>query len=1000
MTIGSNIARGCAALALVFALGGQAAAGEVSFKVEQGTNFAVAPSPDGNTLALDIQGRIWILPAAGGEARAITPTMDEARFPQWSPDGRWLAFQAFTEQNWHVFVIGRDGAGLRQVTAGLGDDREPTWRPDGAAIVFSSDRARSLDLWEVDVAGGTARPLTAGAGDDYAPAVSPDGRRIAYVRNEGRTISLVVEAEGKKTVLVSGDVQLGRPQWSADGASLSLHVYDIETGDSRIDLIDAASGKVTASRGEPEDIFPTGAAWLADGRLVYAADGGVRTWSPKSGRVTKTPFSVEFTVIERPQYARKPFDFVSTSARAVKGVMRPVASPDGRQIAFTAVGDLWLLDVGVARPRQLTDDAFLDVDPAWSADGRRLAYVSDRRGAGIMDLYVRDMASGAERRLTATAEDLLQPSWSPDGRTIAVFMREAADWHAATLHFVDVETGAIRKVYDKLFLPSTPSWSPDGKLISVLALRTWSDRYRKGDNAFFTIDVAAGKGWFTTPEPDRSVSTRSQFGPVWSPDGTRIAYLYDGLLWAVAVDGRGEPREPPVQLSREYAAYPSWSADSRTLTYLAGTTFKRVRLDGGGTQTIPFEMTWARPAAGGRTVIQAGRLFDGVSPTYRTDVDIVVDDNVITAITPRRNDWTGVRIVDARDKAVVPGLFQMHIHMFPSDGEKMGRLWLSYGITSVREPGAEPYEALERREAWMSGRRLGPRQFYANILEGSRVFYWMNATVLADAQLGLELQRAVDLDYDFIKTYETMDHRIQKRIVDFAHAHGLSVASHEIYPAGLYGVDTVEHLSTRDRMEFSDRLSNQNRLYDDARQIMAHSGIQMVPTAAGRAPGPSFLHQIEKRPEILKLPQMGLLTPSYHAASDRLMAFLRSVYGRNADWLTRNELASIASASEAGVVLGTGTDGGTVQAGYSVLLEAVHFAEAVGPYKALRAATIDAAKITGVDAYLGSIEAGKIADMVVVDGDPLKDVADLYRVQTVIKDGRPYTLADLLKTPR
>ena len=150
----------------------------------------------------------------------------------------------------------------------------------------------------------------------------------------------------------------------------------------------SATGAETRADDPGQDIFTTGASWLDTNTLAYAADGQIKT-RRIGGKTAVIPFRAQFKVQTRAEYPKREFDLSSTGPRPVKGIMRPQVSPDGKAIVFTALGDLWRLDIGEPKPVKLTDDAYLDVDPAWSRDGKRLAYLSDRRGVGTTDLYVR-----------------------------------------------------------------------------------------------------------------------------------------------------------------------------------------------------------------------------------------------------------------------------------------------------------------------------------------------------------------------------------------------------------------------------------------------------------------------------------------------------------------------------------------------------------------------------------------------------------------------------------
>src|SRR4051794_25818993 len=156
---------------------------QVDVTLTEGTSMSAALSPDGRWIAFDLVGRLWLMPARGGDARALTPLLLEARQPTWSPDSNSIAFQGYDDGAWHIYVIPREGGEARALTSGEFDDREPAWAHRGSRIAFSSDRSvvagGIITCWEVDAATGAIRQLS--PRDAWMPTWSPNDREITVV---------------------------------------------------------------------------------------------------------------------------------------------------------------------------------------------------------------------------------------------------------------------------------------------------------------------------------------------------------------------------------------------------------------------------------------------------------------------------------------------------------------------------------------------------------------------------------------------------------------------------------------------------------------------------------------------------------------------------------------------------------------------------------------------------------------------------------------------------
>ncbi|WP_020672243.1 amidohydrolase family protein [Amycolatopsis nigrescens] len=954
---------------------------EIGVTVQEGTNLAVTARPGGDRIILHLQGKLFTVARAGGTA---TPFSDDFLTPFWPslrPDGELIAVQSFAGGMFHIWTLTPDGRAVRQLTSGEYDDLCPAWSPDGELIAFTSARQGSNDIWTVEARTGALRRVTSTVTPASQPTWSPDGREVAYVRENA--IEAVNLATGATRVLVpAAPGFVSAPSWSPDGGRIAF----IRARDRVQRLMVSAAPGTEKPAGSYDDAFPFPAAWLSPDELLYGANGKIVVSRLSTDAAAIVPFSATFRLV-RDRYPRKRYDFDSRREQQARGIVAPALSPDGGSVVFIALNQLWLQPIGGA-PRRLTDDPYYKTDPAWSHDGRRLAYASDK--AGTQDIYVLDPETGTERRVTDLPGAQFAPAFSPDDRTL-VFQ----DDRFRTLA-VDAAGGPVRTILGPVNTPGRPSWSADGRTLAF----TVSAQQR---NQIQLVDVASGGTRVIEPAPFGSISARGDDGPVWSPDGRWLAFCLRGTLWVLPVDPRGTPTGPARALTEHASDAPSWSGDSQRLLYLHNGRLRLVALDGSGTREVTTKLAYTPDQPGERLVIHAGRLWDGRAPEPRTDVDLVVEGNRIRSIEPHRGDRShpGHRFVDASGLTVTPGLIDMHNHQHMrsrSFGDRQGRLLLSFGITTTRSTGDPAYRALEDREALTAGARVGPRFFMTGeMFEGPRLS-WEFARQIADSgQLELELSRARELGYDLIKTYQRFPDDWQAAVTAAAHAMGIPTTSHYLYPAIAHGVDMQEHLAGPTRWGFGfSQNASLGIVYDDVIQLLTKGGMAVSSTLF------SASALLADDPGIVDDPRVRTLFTA--AQQETLLAKLRCAQGTgpcgfldgNAE-AARRDVAVLKRILAAGGTVVAGTDAPLDVTAVSLHLNLRGMTKyGLSAHQALQTATLAAARQLGVDRELGTVEPGKLADLLFSEGDPTRNISDLARVPMVLKNGRLYQRDELL----
>ncbi len=960
--------------------------------VTEGTNMATAISPDKETVVIDLQGRLWLMPVNGGAAKPITDEFGDARQPSWSPDGKQLTFQGYWEGNWHIYTVDKDGSNLQQLTHGPYDYREPHWSPDGKKIAFASDRKGTYDIWTIELATKELVQVTVWAGNEYAPAWNDSGNRLAFIADNPDYKGIYYHSFSKKEIATVAKIEgkLSGLSWRPDGTSITFVQQDFDESNLMRIWLDMPEPMAVTKDGA-EDVFPFRVSWLSNQEYIYTADGKIIKAQTEFNTKETIPFSATFKV-KRPTYQRKKRDFDESENELVKGITHPNLSPNGKAIALQALNNIWIKNEKEALVK-VTDDAFAKLTPAWSPDGKQLIYASDK--SGNWAIYNYDIATSQVKRIGEIAAAPAGLAFSPDGQTIAYTVSFGP--RLGRLETMNSQTGETTQV--SKMVPSSlgsPTWSADGQTIATTSLKKYSTLYREGVNRLLFYAADGSKSWAWKGLENWSLGVRGKDGPVWSPDGKHLAAISHGVLWTIPVDAQGQPSGLPIRLTNELADVPSWSGDSKHILYMTNEGLKKINIQTGGIEKVVIDLKTKRKSPVGRTVIHVKGLFDGVTNELQADKDIIIEANRIIAIEDHDANRKAAKKIDASNSYAMSSLIDIHSHQGTWDGAKLGKKWLAWGVTATRDPATDPYDALNRREATDAGTYIGPRVFFTGSpIDGNRIYYGGSYAFQSPAQLDLELERAAALDYDMIKTYVRLPDPVQKRVIQKAHQLGLPVTSHELYPATAYGIDGVEHIAGTSRRGYSPKLTETLSSYGDVSTLIAESGMSFTPTIGIYV---SYNYLLEQNPLVLEDERLLKLETPFNLQNAK--SGIDQVKGDKAGWERRfrNACKMIKDIQDKGGLISAGTDGPILPYGFGLHMELEAYqAAGLSTFEVLQTATINNAKVLGTEEDMGTLAAGKLADIIIVKENPLTDIKNIREIEWTIVNGRVYSQESLME---
>jgi imidazolonepropionase-like amidohydrolase/Tol biopolymer transport system component len=1000
---------------------------DVALDVDEGTWMNLDVSPDGQEIAFDLLGDIYLLPIAGGDAKALTNGHAWDMQPRFSPDGKRIAFTSDRGGGDNVWVMDRDGANAKAVTKETFRLlNSPAWTPDGEYIAarkhFTSRRSLGAgEIWLYHRAGGEGLQMTKRPNDQKdlgEPAFSPDGRHLYYsqdatsgtafeynknVHDQIYVIQRLDRETGEVERYVTGAGGSIRPTPSHDGKRLAfvrrvgvkttLFVKDLDSGRERpvFDGLERDMQETWAIHG----VYPA-MAWTPDNRgVVLWAGGKVHRVDVDRGTVSVIPFRVKATH-RIAEALRLPVD-AEPERWPVRMLRWAQVSPRGDEVVYEALGRLWVRDLPEGRPRRLTtqDDHF-ELYPSWSRDSRQIVYVSwDDEKLGSVRLV--EAVGGASRVVTSEPGHYVEPAISPDGGRV-VFRKVTGGfltsplWSASNgIFWAPASGGRATLVTRRGRLPHFGAASD-----RVYLLRPEEEDKR----ALVSIELDG------SDERSHLLSeTATEFRV--SPDERWVAFREGFNAFIVPFARTGKSQDighktkavPVARVSKDAGEYLHWSGDSRSLhwslgpelftrdltesfTFVAGAPEKLPEAPDRG-RNVGFEARTAIPS--GSVAVVGGRVVTMKGDEVIEDGVVLVEGHRIKAVGPRGQVTVpaGAPVFDASGMTVLPGIVDVHWHGGKgSDQIVPERNWvddasLAFGVTTIHDPSNDTSEIFAAAEMARAGVITAPRTFSTGtILYGAAGDFKAEIDSLDDARTHLRRMKAVGAFS--VKSYNQPRRDQRQQVITAARELGMMVVPeggslfHHNMTMVLDGHTGIEHAIPVPRV------------YADVRQLWGRSGTGYTPTIVvgyGGLWGENYWYQHTR---VWEHPKIRAFVPPF-AVEPR--ARRRPLMAEEDDF-NHIEIARTAKAlRDAGVSVQVGAHG--QREGLAAHWEMWMFVQGgMTPHQALRAGTLDGARYIGLDRDLGSLETGKLADLFVVEGNPLQDIRLSDRVRYTMAGGR------------
>ncbi|HSF46237.1 MAG TPA: amidohydrolase family protein [Chitinophagaceae bacterium] len=1096
---------------------------KIEFQTNEGSWMSVDVHPDGNTIAFDLMGDIYTVPITGGTATPVTKGMAFETHPRFSPDGNKILFTSDRSGSDNIWIIDRVKEDTTQLTKEKVDEfPAAAWTPDGEYIIASKGRRTpKLVMYHKDGGGGSPLIEQPANLKTIDPFVDPKGRYVYFSMRMGSwnynaslpqyQIGMYDRDNSKMITLTSRYGSAFTPTLSKDGQWMVYGSrFEDKTG---LVLRNMKTGEekwlaYPVQRDEQESIAPMGVlpamAFTPDSKFVIASYGG-KIWkiNVTDGKSSEIPFTVNLSLEMGPRLDFK-YPIKDTTHALATQIRDAAPSPDGKQLAFTVLNRLYVMDYPNGTPKRVTSNNFTEANPMWSPDGKQLVFITweDSNGG---DIY--KTAFGAKgpvtTKLTTESAFYVDVNWAPNDRIIfsrgsARMYKEAISpfisgselelcWIPAAggaITVIDKSAGRGNPHFSKLYperiflngssgtlismkwdgtdekthvkitgittygatpegdenimnikrpvyarnaqafinhcmLPQTAGTEREMQMPSSASVITMSPQGLKAlaqvNNDIFVVTVPqTGKTVnisvadpSSSNYPSRRLTEIGGEFPYWESNGQRVHwsignghFVYDlkkaeAFEDSVKIAKKAEEKKKAASLDSAKKKMDSVMAkvDTAAKKVLDSALAKKATDSAKKADTkVPkyepeefqVKVYYQRDLPTGTILLKNARILTMKQDEVIENGDILIVNNRIKAIgrSGTLNAPSNAKQIDCSGKTVMPGFVDVHSHMWPYWGLHKGQAWvyaanLAYGVTTTRDPQTATTDVLTYGDMVEAGQMVGPRIYST----GPGVGFWMYNLKDLDQTKRILKQYSKYYNTKTIKMYLTGNRLHRQWII-------MAAKEQNLMPTTEGGLDFKLNMTNLiDGYPGHEHSLPIYPLYKDVTKTIGDAKMTVTPTLLVSYGGPWAENYYYETESPTNDPKLKHFTP-YEELSEKSRR-------RNQGWFRPEEhvfqkhAETMNSIVKNDGLVGIGSHGQLQGLGYHWELWSMA-SGGMSNMDALKVATIKGAEAIGLDKDLGTLEPGKLADIVILDKNPAENIRNSNTVKYVIMNGRVY----------